>query len=267
MATLSALQEKILADSTAMFRVQSDLFNAVYNQSAGSANTIQFMSTGVPSAATPQANELDNVTPTAVTVSAVDATLKTYPILATVSNLAIASPNAAMKIATALAGGLARTTDTIISALFGGFSTVVGDASTDISVSDFFAAIAKLDESGFVGEKVAVFHPQSWKKIGSGILALAGANQTSEQFLTRGYIATVGGCEIYVSPWVDKTLSYQNGIYFKEALGFGYREPIVEIDSMPNLSKVGVDILGVSYMVAKELTDAAGVCLKDKLVA
>jgi hypothetical protein len=266
-ATLAGLQEKILSDSTAMFRLQADLFNAVYNQSSGTANTVQFMSRSVPAVATPQANELDAVSPTAVTINAIDAPLATYPILVMVSNLALASNNSSLKIAEALAGGLARTTDTIIAKLFSGFSTKVGDLNTDVTIDSFFKAVAKLDGSGFIGEKVAVLHPDTWQKIGKDILGLAGAGSKAAEYLTRGYIANVGGVDIYVSPWVDNTLQYNNGIYFKEAIGFGYREPVIDIETMPNLPKVGQDFLGVAYMVAKQLTDAAGVSLVDKLVA
>ncbi|BDQ01945.1 MAG: hypothetical protein KatS3mg036_0499 [Ignavibacterium sp.] len=266
LATLSGLQDKIIADSTALFRLRSDLFNAVYTQSAGSASVVQFMSSGVPGAATKQAVENTDVTPTVVTISDVPAQLETYPILVRSSKISIAAPNAELKIAEQLAGGIARTVDTIIAQLFNGFSNAVGDNATDVNIDSFFTAVAKLDESGYVGDKVAVLHPMTWKKIGKDILGLSGAGNKANEYLTRGYIANVGGVDIYVSPWVDASGQYTNGVYFKEALGLGYREPVIDIESMPNLEKVAVDFLATAFLKAVELTDAAGVKLIDKLV-
>lgn len=264
--TLSGLQEKIVSDSTALFRLRADLFNAVYAQSAGSANTVQFMSRGVPGVASVQNPEVTTVTPTVVTISDIPAQLETYPILVRASKISIAAPNADLKIAEELAGGIARTVDTIIAQLFSGFSTAVGDDLTDVTIDSFFTAVAKLDASGYVGEKVAVLHPMTWKKIGKDILSLAGASNKADEYLTRGYIANIGGVDIYVSPWVSASGKYTNGVYFKEALGLGYREPVIDIESMPNLEKVAVDFLATAFLKAVELTDAAGVKLIDKLV-
>jgi hypothetical protein len=263
--TLAGLQETLVSDSTAMFRTSSDLFNAVYTQSAGSANTIQFMSSGVPSVASAQA-ELADITPTAVTVNDIPAALSTYPILVQASKISIAAPNASLKIAKHIAGGIARTVDTIVASLFPAFSNAVGDTLTDVTIESFFRALAALDATGYVGEKVAVLHPYTFMKIGKDILSLVGAGSKANEFLTRGYIANVGGCEIYVSPWVNATGSYNNGVYFKEALGLGYREPVIDLESAPNLGKAGVDFLGTAFLKAVELTDGAGVKFIDKLI-
>lgn len=267
LATLSGLQERIVSDSTAMFRVKSDLFNAVYTQSAGSANTIQFMSVGVPGVVSAQATENSDITPTVVSVADVPATLSTYPVLAKVSMLSIEAPNAATKVAEQLSGSLARTVDTAIAGLYSGFSTAVGSSAADITIDEFFTALAKLDATGYLGQKVAVLHPMTFKKIGKDILGLVGASNKSNELLTRGFIANVGGCDIYVSPWVNASAQYTNGIYFKEALGFGYREPIIDLMSMPNLNTASIDFLGTAFFKAVELTDAAGIKLVDKLVA
>jgi len=269
LSTLAGLQESIVADSTAMFRTSSDLFNAVYTEDAGSAITVNFSSRAVPAVISGVHVELVDVDATAVTITQVPATLGAWPILARASKISLGAPNASLKIAEALAGGIARSMDTAIAALCSGFTdnTEIGTEGTATDVGDFFDAAATLDATGFVGQKVAIYHPKSFSKVGQGLLALqSGADNVASQFMGRGYVATIAGVEIYVSPWASNNGTFAtNGMYFKEALGLGYRTPVIDIESMPNLPKVAIDFLGTAYFVVTELSDGAGIRILDLL--
>lgn len=267
LTTLAGLQESIVADSTALFRTSSDLFNAIYTEDAGSAITVNFSSRAVPAVISGAHTELADVDATAVTITQVPATLQAWPVLARASKISLGAPNASLKIAEALSGAIARTMDTSIAALCSGFSNYNGTEGASIDIGDFFDTVAELDATGFIGQKVAIFHPKSFSKIGQSLLALAsGADNVANQFMGRGYVATIAGVEIYVSPWASNNGTFaSNGIFFKEALGLGYRTPIIDIESMPNLPKVAIDFLGTAYFKVIELTDGAGIKLLDKI--
>lgn len=267
LTTLAGLQEQIVSDSTALFRLSSDLFNAIYSEDAGSAITVNFSSRAVPAAISGAHTELNDVDATAVTITQVPATLQAWPVLARASKISLAAPNASLKIAEALAGSIARTMDTNIAALCSGFSNYLGTEGADITIDTFFNGVAALDATGFIGQKVAVFHPKSFSKIGQDLLALSsGADAVASQFMGRGYVANIAGVEIYVSPWASNNGTFaSNGMYFKEALGLGYRTPIIDIESMPNLVKVAIDFLGTAYFKVIELTDGAGIKILDHI--
>ena len=266
-STLGGLQEQIVSDSVALFRLNSSLVNAVYNQQAQNANTVQFSTRAVPSAVSSVHVEDADVSITTVTVDAVDATMGEWPILARASKLSLAAPGASLKIAE---GGLARTVDTEIAILCSGFTNTSASAtgSADITVSNFFETAAELDAIGYVGQKVAIMHPISWSKIGEALLSLtSGVEGAAKAFFNTGFVGNIAGVEIFVSPWVQNDSGnnyYLGGMYFKEALGFGFRSPLIEIDSNFNLNKIAVETLGVATFVVKELTDGAGLRLLDK---
>ena len=258
--TLVGLQESIIADTNAMFRVSSDLFNAVYTENAGSALTVNFATKSVPAKAAKQSTENGTINPTAVNIGQVPAKLETTAALAEVSKISIAAPNASMRIAEDLSGQIARAIDTDIASA--GFTNEIGDGVAAASLDNFFDGIAELSSTGFVGQKVAVYHPKSFKAIGKDLLGLTSPNQKSADYLQNGYVATVGGVEIYVSPWVPVVGGVaQNMMYFKWSIGLGYRDPIIDVTPQFVASKAAYDILGDSYYKVMKLVDGAGVTL------
>ena len=138
---------------------------------------------------------------------------------------------------------------------------------TASSLDQLFDGIAELSSTGFTGPKVAIYHPKSLKSFGKDLLGLVNPNQKSADYLQTGFIANVGGVDIYVSPWVPVVDGVaQNMMYFKNfAIGLGYREPIIGIESLPNLQKVAVDILADSYFKVMKLKDTAGYTLIGKI--
>lgn len=263
-ATLAGLQKEILADSMAKFRVSSDLINAVYTQSAGDSNTVNFKTRVVPAVVSAHTENAD-ITAGAISIGQVQAALLEYPALAKISGLAKVSDGALDAVSTDIAGQLARTADTLIGALYASFTEVVGNTTTDLVIADFFTASTLLDKSGFTGQKVCCLDPVTWNKFGAGLIALSSPGAKADEYMGTGFVASVGGVQIFVNPWIAGEVG--NGMYFKEAIGFGFREPLIEISIAENLGTNSLDVLGVSYFIAKEVTDGAGVTMIDKTPA
>lgn len=262
--TLAGLMERLQADTLAVFRTQADLLDAVRIVEANGVNSVQFPQFSAPSAvsALTQGNSGSYST---VSVAAVPATLATYPVVAQVTLQALnGGMDISMDVANVLAGQIAATADTNICANFANFTgATVGTGSANMSLSTFMDGLAALDSTKFVGEKVAVLHPITWKQIAADVIAVAGTSR--EQIVGRGYVADLFGCKIYVSPWVDNTTNIAtNGIYFKHALGFAYKNPIMELDSVLNPIYAAYDILGSSLHATALVQPTAGIKLLGK---
>ena len=269
-ATIAGLQETLVSDSTALFRLQSTLIGAVYNQVAQEANTVQFSTRSAPSAIASAHVENASVDVTTITIDAVNATMQEWPIRVQASKLSLAAPGGYLKVAEAIAGDLAATVDTEIALLCSGFSNTSASATgvSGLTVSNFFATAAELDNTKFIGDKVCILNPISWAKIGEELLSLeSGAESRAASFMGTGHVANIAGVQIFVSPYVqnDSTNNYYlGGMFIKQALAFGYRNPLIAIDSGFNLEKISIDSLGVATFVCKEITGGAGLRFLDK---
>ena len=72
-------------------------------------------------------------------------------------------------------GAIAKKIDKDLTALFGGFSTTVGSASTTMSASLIFQAVAKLRANAVPGDNLnAVIHPQVAFDLKSGLTRFVG---------------------------------------------------------------------------------------------
>jgi hypothetical protein len=264
--TLSGLQEQIIADATALFRTKSSLFNAVYTENAGEALTVKFTISKPPVEAEKQGPELTQLTPRVIKIDSVSTDLDTVPVLARVSKISIKAPNTPMKIAEQLSGAIAKAIDKSVTTIFKDFGQVT-DGTQGLTLDDIFEASTELDSTELLGTKILVLHPKSMRKIGKDLLSLVNPNSKSAEYLGTGYLATVGGIQIYVTPFVPIINGVaQNGMYFKEnAIGLAYREPIININSMPNFEYVSQDFLADAYFSTIKLNDLAGVALYDKI--
>ena len=268
--TLAGFQELLVASAHAEFATTCMLLNAVDGEAVSDAETtVRFQGIAVPDAAAIVA-ENTSLSAVACTATAVPAVLATYPLLARVSLLSDGSPRARRYVAQTLGGGIARGVDTAITALFPSFTAQrINVDSGIVSVSDFWDGVATLDATGFTGEKIAVFHPMTWKRIGPGILALAGANgPKTNEFLLTGFIKNVAGTDIYVSPWVSVVNNIAfNAIYMKNAIGLAYRDPIIDIKQALNTQYASMDYLGTAFACAVLATAAAGCKFCDNIIA
>jgi hypothetical protein len=268
---LAGLMERIQADAEARFRTDSTLWEAVDYVVASGGSAVQFPKIAVPTVVSAAATEGTTITPTATSISAISATLGQWVRNVDVSNLAIESgQDIATQVSRKLSGDLAGTVDTEICKLFEDFAASGNDSSSALSADDFWDIVGQLEATKFTGRKVAVFHPRSWVKVGADISALANYVQ-GQEFVSKGYVGEVAGCEIWVSPWVQTATDGSgntyaiNGVYFTHAIGFGFHEPLIRVDVQNNIQTAGKLFGGESQFAVSMVQDAAGFGLLDKL--
>ena len=109
----------------------------------------------VSAAAVSEASDLSNtaIDPTSKTI-----TCSEHGILTTLTDLArnSAPRNVAADIGKLFGEAIAKKIDKDLTALFGGFSTTVGSASTVMSASLIFQAVAKLRANAVPAEKISL---------------------------------------------------------------------------------------------------------------
>lgn len=265
--TLAGLMPVIVADVQAIFKTQSALFNAVYSKEATNAHTVRFQSQAAPLTGS-AISEGSQLTPVAITIGAVDAALQSYPLLARVSNQSIldSSTDVGYQVANSLAGNLALTMDTSIAALIPAFNGATCGATGSVAgVSDLLKGLALLDSTKYYGTKVVVMHPVMFSGMAKDLIAVAG--MTREAIIQKGYVGTVFGAEIYVSPAVavDSNGDSKAGIFFKEAgIGIGFHNPVINVSVAPDPNFAAQLILGESFYKAVTLNAGAGVTLVGK---
>lgn len=268
-SALSGIQlTKLVPDIEAHFRVSSDLFNAVETLECGQGETTaRFLSRTLPNSQSSH-NQTSSLNPSQFSITEVDATLAEYPVYTNLSKLAQKNPRAAQVVIEGIAGNLAVTADNSICGLVAGFSSIEGNLSQSMTLNTIMSASADLDSTGWKGEKVLVLHPQSFVKVANDLLGWS--NTKAETILANGYIDTVLGIQIYVSPYVNTataglTAYRKNGMYFKWALGLAYMNPIIEFANAWSWQFVSDQIGGISIMAFKEVQDTAGVTIYDTI--
>jgi len=255
-STLGGLLEVLPAQVYAQFRQQSALYTAVMSQDSVGANTVRFNYQSAPVSASLLAESSD-LTAQAITIGARDVTLGTYAIGTRLTELANVSPQAMDAVAATLAASVAKKIDYLITAQVTNFTPTVGTGSVAFSAAKFYEAAAKLDDSGYVGQKVAILTPYQIKEIQEDIVAVPSMQQ--QYVMSNGFVGRLWGVDIYQTPNRLKSddLVYEYGMMFiKEAgIGLGYANPIIRVKYAENILGVGYDIaahalIGVSYLNA-----------------
>lgn len=267
-STLAGIMSRLQADSLAVFSTQSVLINAVRTQIANGANSVQFPSFTVPSGVSAH-TEGASLSATAVSISAVAATLAEYPVLARVSLNALNGGSVtSMDVALQLAGTIAATVDKNVTALFSSFTGgSLGTAGTALSLDTLITAIGALKATKFTGTPVAVLHPKGWSQIAKDIVDVAGFQK--DALMGEGYMGRLFGADIFVSAEIvpDGSDDAYSAVYMKEAIGLGYRDPLMDLMEVKNPSYVSVDILGYSLHKAVLIQAGAGVKILHDTVA
>lgn len=134
---------------------------------------------------------------------------------------------------------IAEKMDTDVFALFNSFSNSVGTEDSPISVDDLFEAIATLRQNKVTGPLAAVVGPrqalQLKKELYNAGGTVASANSFGSAILERGFIGTLGGCNIFESSLVkqdldtdeDTELNSVGAVFAPTAMGHAMRGGIV----------------------------------------
>ena len=177
--------------------------------------------------------------------------------------------NVAADIGRLFGEAIAKKIDTDLTALFGGFSTTVGSASTAMSAALIFQAVAKLRAAGVSGDGLnAVIHPQVAFDLKSGLTnTFANPNAgVGNKILRSSLVGQIAGVNIFeTSNMADSsgnnpgtTGDYKGAVFNQDALGLAMMQDL-KIETQRDASLRADEIVATAVYGVGELNDANGV--------
>ena len=234
--TLASLLPEIVAEAIFQANEQSLMRSLVrnFNIPAGSGNTIK-----VPVYPTFTAEAGDEATafpaaPTTVNTGSVQLTAGEVGMSATVSDIAMigASSNVIADIGGQFGRGIAQKIDEDLCALFDGFGTSIGGATTPLSAALIFEAIAKLRSLKVpMSNMFCVVHPEIAYDLKDDLTnTFANPNDgLSTEVMRNSFVGTLGGVPVYESAAIANTGTagdYKGAVFHRDALGLAMMKDI-----------------------------------------
>ena len=224
--------------------------------------------------------EADDLTPAAISTNKADITLREVGLMTNVSDLALnhSESNVIADVGRLFGEAIATQIDKDLTALFGGFSTTVGSATTVATAALVFEAVAKLRANAVPPTDLAlVLHPlvahdlrKDLTTSGSGNGFIAnGDSQLANEALRTGYVGTLAGVPVFeTSNMADSsgnfpgtTGDYKGAIFHRDGLGMAMSGDI-KIETQRDASARATEIVGVATYGVAELQDTYGVELE-----
>jgi N4-gp56 family major capsid protein len=264
--TLNDLIPLIVAEALFVASERSIMRNLVRNFAIpdGAGKSIVVPSYPIQTAAA--VNEGTDLTNTAVSSDGVTLALGEVGIMTTVTDMAVssASSNVVADIGRLFGEAIARKMDQDLTALFAGFSTVVGGNTTAATAALFFSAIAKLKAKGVPGDALfAVVNPLVAYDIKSSLTTgfTVGAGLLQNSAMATGYLGMLGGVPVFeTSNVVDTSGDSVGGLFHRDALGLALRQDI-KIEPQRDASLRATELVATAVYGVGELLDAYGVAL------
>lgn len=243
--TVSSIAGKmnlITADAIASYMKNAVTPGAVMTRSVANAKTVYFPSVGSTARLAKASAHTEGATITGyqVPISAVEASLAEYPLVAPVSKLSVKGGDGVLdSVGQILGAQIANTVDYNVCALISGGVTTAVTSVDGFALADLFAGVGVIKGLGFGSSRmVAILHPQSyWGPYGlsTGLTGSTNpqANPVSDAMYTAGWVNNIGGVDIYVS---DQIVTYSTGTYAhnivcaEECIGLALADPIVEFE-------------------------------------
>ena len=268
-STLSELYTEIVAEALFVASEQSTMRPLVRNYAiTGGGKSVEVpIYSAVSAAAVSEASDLSNtaINPTSVTISASE-----VGIMTTLTDLGrnAAPRNVAADIGRLFGEAIAKKIDTDLTALFGGFSTTVGSASTAMSASLIFQAVAKLRANAVPGDNLsAVIHPQVAFDLKSGLTnTFANPNPgVGNEILRSSLVGQIAGVNIFeTSNMADAsgnnpgtTGDYKGAVFHPDALGLAMMQDL-KIETQRDASLRADEIVATAVYGVGELNDTNG---------
>ena len=268
-STLSELYTEIVAEALFVASERSIMRPLVRNYAVtGGGKSVEVpIYSAVSAAAVSEASDLSNtaIDPTSKTI-----TCSEHGIMTTLTDLgrAAAPRNVAADIGRLFGEAIAKKQDKDLTALFGGFSTTVGSASTVMSASLIFQAVAKLRAAGVPGENLsAVIHPQVAFDLKSGLTnTFANPNPgVGNEALRTGLVGQIAGVNIFeTSNMTDSssndpgtTGDYKGAVFHSDALGLAMMQDL-KIETQRDASLRADEIVATAVYGVGELDDSKG---------
>lgn len=265
--SLNDLLPSIVAEAMFVANERSIMRGLVKNYSipAGSGKTITVPRYPVATAAT--VTEGNEVTDSTVSTDGVTLTVTTAAIRTLVTDLArtSAASNVVADVGRLFGEAIAKKMDQDLLALFSGFSTGVGGASTALSAAVIAQAVARLRAAAVPSDALAcVVHPFVAYDLKSNLtntFANPNAGIIQNEAMAMGYVGTLFGVPVFESSNIADTGTagdYVGAVFHRDALGLAMIGDI-QIETQRRASYLGDDIVASAHYAVGELYDAYGV--------
>ena len=264
-STLSELYTEIVAEALFVATEKSLMRGLVKNYAiAGGGKAVEVpVYAKVSAAAVSEASDLSNtaINPTSVTITAAE-----HGIMTTLTDLGRnASPrNVAADIGRLFGEAIAKKIDTDLTALFDGFSSVVGSAGAEVTVAKIFEAVATLRQAAVPMPLAGVLNPKvayNVKKNLTNTFVNPNPNDLTNEALRTGYVGNIAGVQMFETSNVDGTSDTDNckgGIFHKDALGLAMMQDL-KIETQRDASLRADEIVATAVYGVGELHDSYGV--------
>ncbi len=268
-STLSELYTEIVAEALFVASERSIMRPLVRNYAVtGGGKSVEVpIYSAVSASAVSEASDLSNtaIDPTSKTI-----TCSEHGIMTTLTDLGrnSAPRNVAGDIGRLFGEAIAKKIDKDLTALFGGFSTTVGSASTTMSASLIFQAVAKLRANSVPGDNLnAVIHPQVAFDLKSGLTnTFANPNPgVGNEILRSSLVGQIAGVNIFeTSNMTDSssndpgtTGDYKGAVFHPDALGLAMMQDL-KIETQRDASLRADEIVATAVYGVGELNDTNG---------
>ena len=271
-STLSELYTEIVAEALFVATEKSLMRGLVKNYViAGGGKAVEVpVYAKVSAAAVSEASDLSNtaINPTSVTITAAE-----HGIMTTLTDLGRnASPrNVAADIGRLFGEAIAKKIDTDLTALFDGFSSVVGSAGAEVTVAKIFEAVATLRQAAVPMPLAGVLNPKvayNVKKNLTNTFVNPNPNDLTNEALRTGYVGNIAGVQMFETSNVDGTSDTDNckgGIFHKDALGLAMMQDL-KIETQRDASLRADEIVATAVYGVGELHNSYGVELLGESV-
>ena len=268
-STLSELYTEIVAEALFVASERSIMRPLVRNYAVtGGGLSVEVpIYSAVSAAAVSEGSDLYSpaIDPTSKTI-----TCSEHGIMTTLTDLGrnAAPRNVAADIGKLFGEAIAKKIDKDLTALFGGFSTTVGSASTVMSASLIFQAVAKLRANSVPAENLAaVIHPNVAFDLKSGLTnTFANPNAgVGNEILRSALVGSIAGVPIFeTSNMTDSsgndpatTGDFKGAVFHPDALGLAMMQDL-KIEVQRDASLRADEIVATAVYGVGELNDTNG---------
>lgn len=237
-----------------------------YSIPAGNGNTITVPKYPTVSASAYTGSADTEITNSTVSTDGVTLTVATVAVRTMISDLVrnSAASNVVADVGRLFGEAIARKLDQDLLALFSGFSTGVGGASTALSAAVVAQAVAKLRANSVPADALAcVVHPYvayDLKKDLTNTFANPNAGIIQNEAMATGYVGTLFGVPVFESANIADTGTagdYVGAVFHRDALGLAMIGDL-NIETQRRASFLGDDIVGSMHYGVGEIYDGYG---------
>ena len=266
-STLSELLPQIVAEALFVASERSIMRNLVRNYTLGPAQGKTVRVPIYPAQTAAAVNEGTDLTNTAVDTSGATLTVSEVGIMTTVTDLARMSSasNVVADVGRLFGEAIARKMDRDLTALFDGFSTVIGDGTGQISAAKVFEAVAKLRSAGVPGTDLyCVLHPAIAYDLKANLtntFANPNAGLIQNEAMAAGYVGMLAGVPIFETSNIADTGTagdFKGGLFHRDALGLAMMQDI-KIETQRDASLRADELVATAVYGVGELYDGYGV--------